>query len=67
MTVPEVVDWPSRSAGRGPGGHRRLVAGLPGARVRLGSFFWRMGGPGASSGRRRNSFAGPMRSAGPGP
>ena len=47
MTVPEVVDRPSRSAGRAdPARDRRLVTGLPGARVGLGSFFWRTGRPG---------------------
>jgi len=68
MTVPEVAGRPSRSAGRAdPARHRPPVTGLPGARVPLGSFFRRSGRGASSSGRRRNSFAGPMPSAGPGP
>ena len=40
MTVPEVVDRPSRPAGRADlARHRPPVTGCPGARVPLGSFF----------------------------
>lgn len=42
--MPEVVDRPSGSAGRAdPARCRPPVTGLPGARVALGSFFWRTG------------------------
>src|SRR5262249_23762330 len=61
MTVAEVVDWPSGSGGRAdPAAEPRPVTGLPGARSCWAHSFGGSGGPGASFGRRRNSFAGPM-------
>ena len=50
-----------------PARRRPLVTGLPGARAGWAHSFGGRGGPGASFGRRRDSFASLMRSAGPGP
>jgi hypothetical protein len=65
MTVPEVVDWPSGSGGRAdPAGDGGRLAGYPEPGSCWAHSSGGSGGPRASFGRRRNSFAGPMPSTG---